>query len=89
MKTDAVVKVGVREFRSHLPQYLVASSPVAITRHGETIGYYIPTKHNVEKSEVDELREAARQLEKLLLSKGLSEDDLLKEFRVLRAKKEQ
>ena len=38
------IKVGVKEFRAHLPSYLDSMSPIAITRHGETIGYYIPTR---------------------------------------------
>ncbi|MBA3536802.1 MAG: type II toxin-antitoxin system Phd/YefM family antitoxin [Tatlockia sp.] len=74
----------MREFRSHLPQYLLTSGPVAITRHGETVGYYIPTRHHPEKSELEELREAAFQLEKLLIAHGLDEDELIAEFRALR-----
>jgi len=35
-------KVGVKEFRAHLLSYLESVFPIAITRHGETIGYYIP-----------------------------------------------
>lgn len=74
----------MREFRSHLPQYLLTSNPVAITRHGETVGYYIPTKHHAEKSELEELKLAAKHLEKLLISEGLTEDELIREFRALR-----
>lgn len=29
-------KVGVKEFRAHLPAYLDSVSPIAITRHGKT-----------------------------------------------------
>ena len=79
-----ILKVGMREFRSHLPQYLLTSVPVAITRHGETLGYYIPTRHHAEKSELDELKLAAQQLEKLLVSHGITEDELFTEFRALR-----
>lgn len=84
----SVLKVGVREFREHLPQYLLTSVPVAITRHGETVGYYIPTRHHVEKAELDTLKQAAQALEKLLISHGITEDELLSEFRALREGKE-
>ena len=84
MKTSNVMKVGVREFRSHLNQYLLTSRPVAITRHGETVGYYTPTRHHAEKSELDELKQAALQFEKLLKSHGITENELLTEFRALR-----
>lgn len=79
-----VLKVGVREFRAHLPQYILTSVPVAITRHGETVGYYIPTRHHIEKAEIDSLKQAALALEKLLVSHGVSEDELFLEFRALR-----
>lgn len=83
-----VLKVGMREFRAHLPQYLLTAVPVAITRHGETVGYYIPTRHHVEQAELDALKQAAMVLEKLLVSHGVTEDELFQEFRALREGKE-
>jgi hypothetical protein len=80
-----VLKVGMREFRAHLPQYLLASSlPVAITRHGETIGFYIPARHHPEQADIQALKQAALQFEKLLHSHGVTEEELLSEFRALR-----
>ncbi len=79
-----IVKVGVREFREHLPQYLMTTSPVAVTRHGETIGFYIPARHHSEKAQLDALKQAAMNLEKLLLSSGVTEEELFAEFRTLR-----
>lgn len=79
-----VLKVGMREFRAHLPQYVLTSVPVAITRHGETVGYYIPTRHHVEKAELDTLKQAAQSLEKLLISHGVTEEELFQEFRTLK-----
>ena len=35
-------KVGIREFRADLAEPIAASSPVAVTRHGQTAGYLIP-----------------------------------------------
>lgn len=82
-----LTKVGMREFRAHLSQYLFTSSPVAITRHGETIGFYIPARHHPEKAELEALKQAALQLEKMLNAQGISEDELASEFRALRAGK--
>ena len=86
MKTSQMLKIGMREFRSHLPQYLLTANPVAITRHGETLGYYIPTRHNVKKSDLDDLKEAGHKLEELLIKHGITEDELLSDFRELRKK---
>jgi antitoxin (DNA-binding transcriptional repressor) of toxin-antitoxin stability system len=82
--TANVLKVGMREFRAHLPQYLLTAVPVAITRHGETVGYYIPTRHHVEQAEIDGLKQAACALDKLLASHGVTENELLQEFHRLR-----
>jgi len=39
------LKVGIREFCTDLPHYLLETGqPVAVTRHGETIGYFIPSR---------------------------------------------
>ena len=49
------LKVGIREFREKLATYLLETDEtVAITRHGDTVGYYIPAR-----SERAALKEAA------------------------------
>ena len=77
-------KVGIREFRERLATFLVASEPVAITRHGETVGYYIPARPTKKAADLAALRAAAAQLDKLLASTGASEDELVDEFREAR-----
>lgn len=41
-------KVGIREFRSGLAEIIAAAMPVAITRHGHTVAYFIPTSAETE-----------------------------------------
>mgnify|MGYP000147279429 CR=1 FL=1 len=82
-----IVKVGIREFRAHLPEYLMTTTPVAITRHGETIGFYIPTRHHPDKDDLNSLKEAAIKLEKLLQAQGITEEELLADFRALSKEK--
>ena len=38
-------KIGMREFRENLAGYLESGKPLAITRHGETLGYFIPPRN--------------------------------------------
>ena len=84
-----LVKVGIREFREHLPQYLLdSSSPMAITRHGETVGFYIPARHHTADKDITALKQAAIRLEALLSLNKLSEAELFAEFRALREKGE-
>lgn len=80
------VKVGIREFRDKLASYLLESeSPVAITRHGDTVGYYLPTRRKRTESERVALRDAAAQLQGILRDQGIEEEDALQDFKEWRA----
>ena len=78
-------KVGVKEFRANLPTYLESVEPVTITRHGETIGYYIPAHRGRDQAELDALKVAAGRLDAMLTDLGLSEDEIVADFRARRA----
>ncbi len=79
------LKVGIREFRSQLPHYLLeVGQPLAITRHGETIGYYIPTRDKTGADDLKALRAAAEKLDRLLQASGVEPDDIVEEFNTRR-----
>lgn len=76
------VKVGIREFREKLASYLLESeTPVAITRHGDTVGYYIPARRKRTEAERTALREAASRPQEALAAERISEDEVLKDFK--------
>lgn len=80
------LKVGIREFRENLATYLLESdSPVAITRHGDTVGYYIPARRKRTDAERTALKEAAAQLREMLRAEKISEEEILQEFKRWRA----
>jgi len=82
------VTVGIREFRENLASYLLeTNAPVAITRHGDTIGYYIPARRKRTETERAALQEAAARLNELLAAKGVAEDDVVADFQRWRAGK--
>ncbi len=82
------VTVGIREFRENLAAYLLESNaPVAITRHGDTIGYYIPARRKRSEAERTALKQAAAQLDALLKATGINEDEAVKDFKRWRAAK--
>lgn len=72
-----------------LASYLLESDvPVAITRHGDTVGYYIPTRHKRAETERAAFKEAAAaRLQQVLASEGTSEDEIPADFKVWRAGK--
>ena len=78
------VKVGVREFRANLAGYLESGTPLAIVRHGETLGYYVPAQKRNRKAELEALRAAAKDLDQMIASWGASEDDLMEEYKEIR-----
>jgi len=82
-----VVEVGVREFRDELARYLESETPLAITRHGQTVGYYIPARAPRDAEALDGLRRAVERLETLLGEHQVSVEEVLGEFRARRARR--
>ncbi|MDP2898134.1 MAG: type II toxin-antitoxin system Phd/YefM family antitoxin [bacterium] len=81
-----LIRVGVREFREDLAEYLDSPAPVAITRHGRTVGYYIPANGVPDEQEVLALRRAVEQIEAVLAEHGISEEEVVREFRARRGR---
>jgi antitoxin (DNA-binding transcriptional repressor) of toxin-antitoxin stability system len=77
-------KVGIREFRENLAGYLESGTPLAIVRHGETLGYYIPAQKRNRTAELEAMRAAARDLDAMIATWGANEDELVKEYKEIR-----
>ena len=78
-------KVGIREFRSDLAEYIASSTPVAVTRHGQTVGYFIPTHGQVE-ADIVALKKASKTLDKLLEAQGVDVESVVADFKTARRK---
>ena len=48
--------------------YHEASTPSAITRHGEPFGFYIPAQKRSRKAELETMRAAVRDLDEVITS---------------------
>ena len=77
-------KVGIREFRENLSSYLESKTPVAITRHGATIGIYVPTRPKPSQDDLEAFRVAGEKMQELIAAAGTSEDELMEDFKKLR-----
>ena len=64
-----------------------AGKPVAITKHGRTVGFYIPVRRKPETADLEALEEAGRVLDAMIAQKGVSEDEAVEEFKRLRSDK--
>ena len=77
------VKVGVREFREQIASFLESDTPVAVTRRGETLGVYVPTRRKRPRlADFSELKSAADRLAEALAD--IDEEELVTEFKQLR-----
>jgi antitoxin (DNA-binding transcriptional repressor) of toxin-antitoxin stability system len=81
---ERLIHVGIREFRENMAQYLDSPVPVAITRHGRTVGYYVPTHGRMEEEELRALKQAVEHLATLLADRGISDDEVVSAFRARR-----
>jgi prevent-host-death family protein len=83
--------VGIREFRARLADFLLKGDrPVTVTRHGATIGYFIPARAGHRDLDRASLKEAAAQMDAMLKRAKLPRNELggiARELRLWRKKK--
>lgn len=79
-------KVGIREFRENLAKYLESKKPVAITRHGTTIGIFLPTRPKPSQADLEALRIAGEKMQQWMAEAGTNEDEIVAEFKRVRRK---
>lgn len=77
--------VGIREFRENLAGYLEGAVPVAITRHGETIGFFLPVPPKKTEEEWAKFDRAAARVDQFVAELGMTEDEILEDFKKWRA----
>lgn len=77
--------VGVREFRAGLSSYIDAGDAVALTRHGQTVGWFIPTPP-VPQRQRETLKQAGAILDQLLAENSTNPNEILKEYQEARRK---
>ena len=76
-------KVGIREFRAGLADYIAADKPVAVTRHGQTVGIFIPTPAP-SQADLLALRQATAKLEAVMSLGDEEADALVADFKAER-----
>lgn len=82
-----VEKVGVREFRSNIGKYIDSAEPIEVSRHGQTVGYFVPVRKKSDKTDLEAFMAAARKVETLLADREIDEEELMQELKRLRKNK--
>ena len=75
------VRVGIRELRARLASHLASVTPIEVTRHGRTVGLYVPLSQGTDQSERERLLEAGRLMQAELQRLGLTEEELAADFK--------
>ena len=81
-----IEKVGIRKFRADLPYYVSQSElPIAITKHGDTLGYLIQIlTHTPTADDLTQLKTAFEALQHALAEADVIEDEVVEEFQMMR-----
>jgi antitoxin (DNA-binding transcriptional repressor) of toxin-antitoxin stability system len=78
-----MTKTGIREFRAGMAQFMASGTPVAITRHGQTVGYFIPTQGQTD-ADLAALKKASHTLDCLIAAQGVDVEEVVAEFNAVR-----
>ncbi len=84
MATQSLKTIGVREFTEQLAEHVTSTNPLAITRHGMTIGYYIPAHSPTAETDRGVLEDATRRLHDMLEAQGIDPEELIRDYQTLR-----
>ena len=75
------IRIGIRELRDKLASYMESTVPIEVTRHGQTVGFYIPVPRRPGQAEREALLEAGRRMQAELARLGLTEEELVADFK--------
>lgn len=70
--------VGVREFRDHATRYLSGDEVLAVERHGQPLGFYIPTANSHHENFGEALARLECAVQRVLSETGMSEEELVR-----------
>jgi len=79
MSKTRMKSVGVREFRDHATTYLSGTDPVAVSKHGQVIGFYIPLERDEDEVRRDVVK-LGEAVEQVLQETGMNEEELARLF---------
>ncbi|MCX7199268.1 MAG: type II toxin-antitoxin system Phd/YefM family antitoxin [Proteobacteria bacterium] len=75
--------VGIREFRASLAEYIDTDAPVAITRHGQAVGLFVPLRRP-SAEDLQRLEAAAAKVRKAMPLSADEVESVVADFDALR-----
>ena len=75
--------VGIREFRAMLADYIDADTPVTVTRHGQTVGLFVPLRRP-SAEDLQRLKTATANFRKVMPLTDDEVEEMVADFDALR-----
>lgn len=75
-------RVGVRDFRNRASEYLSGDEVLAVERHGQPIGFYIPMGTSRREGFAQALERLEHTVQRMVVETGMSEEELSRLFDV-------
>ena len=67
-----------------LAEYIASDKPVAVTHHGQTVGFFIPTPGQAE-ADMAAFKQAWAELDHMLADRAIDVEEVASEFKAARA----
>ena len=75
--------VGIREFRATLAEYIDADTPVTVTRHGQTVGLFVPLRRP-SAEDLQRMRAATAKMREVMPLSDEQVEEMVAHFEALR-----
>ena len=75
--------VGIREFRATLADYIDADTPVTVTRHGQTVGLFLPLRRPSAEA-LQRMQDAAAKFREIMPLTDEEVEEMVADFDALR-----
>lgn len=83
----ATQTVGLEELRENLSSFIEGGEAFAITRHGQTLGFFVPAQRPADReAALERLDSVSKEVDELIASWGASEEELMAEISEIRRK---
>lgn len=78
------IQADIEEFKLRLAGYIVAGTPVTVTRNGVPIGYFVPTPR-APQAHIAALEKASQSVNRLIDENGGAMEEIMAQFDAARS----
>jgi len=84
-----IQSVELQEFQANLHKYTTPpQQSIVVTSNGKAVGYFISAQESLSKDQLETLEKSHNKLTKMLEESGVTEEEIVTEFKTLRKEKQ-